>query len=82
MIPRRRAPKANAYAEHWGRSVREECLNKIVLVEEGIVGACRIGSMDYYNHATRWQQRRSCEQQDRHDPTNVGCASRHWAKPF
>ncbi len=29
-----RAPNANAYAERWVRSVREECLDKLIMLNE------------------------------------------------
>src|SRR5437763_16524171 len=30
-----RSPNLNAYAERWARSVREECLAKLILLGEG-----------------------------------------------
>ena len=29
-----RAPKANAFAEHWVRSIREECLDRILVLNQ------------------------------------------------
>jgi putative transposase len=29
-----RAPRANAYAERWGRSVREACLDRIIILNQ------------------------------------------------
>ncbi len=29
-----RAPRAKAYTERWGRSVREECLDRIILLNQ------------------------------------------------
>ena len=30
-----RSPRANAYAERWVRSVREECLDQIIILNQG-----------------------------------------------
>ena len=46
-----RAPNANAFAERWIRSVREECLDKILILGEGHLGRVLMTYLDYYNHA-------------------------------
>ncbi len=46
-----RAPKANAFAERWIRSVREECLDKVLIVGEGHLHRVLTAYLDYYNHA-------------------------------
>ena len=46
-----RAPNANAIAERWVRSVREECLDRIVILGEGHLRRVLTAYVDYYNHA-------------------------------
>ncbi len=46
-----RAPNANAFAERWIRSVREECLDKLLIVGEGHLRRVLIEYVAYYNHA-------------------------------
>jgi putative transposase len=46
-----RAPNANAFAERWIRSVREECLDKIVIFSEGHLRRVLTAYLAYYNHA-------------------------------
>ncbi len=46
-----RAPNANAFAERWVRSVREECLDKILIFSEGHLCRVLIAYLEYYNHA-------------------------------
>jgi len=46
-----RAPNANAFAERWIRSVREECLDKILILGEGHLGRVLKTYITYYNHA-------------------------------
>ena len=46
-----RAPNANAFAERWIRSVREECLDKIVILGERHLRRVLTAYIDYYNHA-------------------------------
>jgi transposase InsO family protein len=46
-----RAPNANAFAERWVRSVREECLDKILILGEGHLRRVLAAYVDYYNHA-------------------------------
>jgi len=46
-----RAPKANAFAERWVRSVREECLDQLLVLGQGHL--CRVlrEYVDYYNQS-------------------------------
>jgi transposase InsO family protein len=46
-----RAPNANAFAERWIRSVREECLDKILILSEGHLERVLKEYMVYYNRA-------------------------------
>ena len=45
------APNANAVAERWIRSVREECLDKILILGEWHLRRVLSTYVDYYNHA-------------------------------
>ncbi len=46
-----RAPNANAFAERWIRSVREECLDKILIRSEGHLERVLRTDVGYYNCA-------------------------------
>ena len=46
-----RAPKANVYAELWVRSVREECLDHILVLNENHLHCVLREYGKYYNHA-------------------------------
>ena len=43
------APNANAYAERWVRTVREECLDHILIINEAHLRRVLIELTDYYN---------------------------------
>lgn len=45
------APNANAYAERWVRSVREECLDKLLILNEGHLRRVLRDYVAYYNTA-------------------------------
>ena len=45
------APRANAVAERWVRSVREECLDQILILNENHLRRFLIGYDEYYNYA-------------------------------
>jgi len=45
-----RAPRANAYAERWVRSVREECLDPILVLNENHLRRVLKEYAQYYNH--------------------------------
>lgn len=46
-----RAPNANAYAERWVRTVREECLDKLLILNEGHLRQVMRDYIGYYNQA-------------------------------
>ena len=45
-----RAPKANAFAERWVRTVREECLDQLLIIGEGHLRRVLTEYIEYYNH--------------------------------
>ena len=45
-----RAPNANAFAERWVRTVREECLDRIVILNERHLHRVLTTYVKYYNH--------------------------------
>ncbi len=51
MRPPVRAPNANAHAERWIRSVREECVDKLLILNERHLTQVLTTYVDYYNHA-------------------------------
>src|SRR3954452_577452 len=44
-----RAPRANAYAERWVRTVREECLDWTLVWNRGHLQRVRTGYLEHYN---------------------------------
>ncbi len=46
-----RAPKANAFAERWIRCVREECLDRVLIVNERHLRRVLTEYIAYYNQA-------------------------------
>ena len=45
------APNANAYAERWVRTVREECMDKLLILNEDHLRRVMRDYVDYYNSA-------------------------------
>ena len=50
------APQANSFAEHWVRSVREECLDHILIVNQNHLRRVSKEYINYYNHHRRPHQ--------------------------
>lgn len=46
-----RAPNANAYAERWVRTVREECLDKLLIINKEHLRQVMRTYIKHYNHA-------------------------------
>ena len=46
-----RAPRANAYAERWVRSVREECLDRIITLNQAHLAYTLRAYEQYFNGA-------------------------------
>ena len=46
-----RAPKANAFAERWIRSLREECLDHLLILNERHLRRVLIEYITFYNEA-------------------------------
>jgi len=46
-----RAPNANAFCERWVRSVREECLDRVLILGENHLRHVLSEYVAYYNHA-------------------------------
>ena len=46
-----RAPNANAFVERWVRTVREECLDKVLIINQAHLGGVLRVYIDYYNRA-------------------------------
>ena len=44
------SPNLNAYAERWVRSIKEDCLNHIVLLGEGSLRHAVSEYVEFYNH--------------------------------
>jgi putative transposase len=50
-----RSPNLNAYAERWVRSVKEECLSKLILISEGSL-RCALRHFEAHYHEERNHQ--------------------------
>ena len=46
-----RAPNANAFAERWVRTVREECLDKLIIINQQHLRQVMLEYISYYNTA-------------------------------
>jgi putative transposase len=59
------APTANAFAERWVRSIRHECLNQLIIVNEAHLRKVLQEYSRYYNH------RRPHQGLDQHMPVSA-----------
>jgi len=50
-----RSPNLNAYAERWVRSVKEECLSRLILVGEGSLRHALQAYVEHYHHERNHQ---------------------------
>lgn len=55
-----RAPNSNAFAERWVRTVREECLDKLLIINEGHL---RRVMNEYIAHCNRIRPHQGIDQQ-------------------
>jgi len=55
-----RAPNANAYAERWIRSAREECLDKILVINEEHLRRVMLEYVEFFNRARPHQGIEQC----------------------
>ncbi|NDJ53230.1 MAG: transposase, partial [Chloroflexi bacterium] len=55
-----RAPNANAFAERWVRTVREECLDKLLIFNQRHLGQVLT---TYSHHYNRWPPHQGIAQQ-------------------
>lgn len=51
LFPPYRAPNANAYAERWIRSVREECLDKLLIINQAHLRRVMREYISFFNTA-------------------------------
>ncbi|MEP6775206.1 MAG: integrase core domain-containing protein [Chloroflexota bacterium] len=51
-----RSPKANAFAERWVRTMREECLDHMLIISQGHLRRVITEYVDYYNQRRRPHQ--------------------------
>lgn len=57
MIPiSHHAPNANAYAERWIRSVREECLDKVLIINQAHLRRAMREYIVFFNTARPHQE--------------------------
>ena len=75
-----RSPNLNAYAERWFRSVKEECLSKVILFGERSLRRALSEYVDYFraerNHQGKSNVLLIPRNTDRHREGPVRCAER------
>jgi len=50
-----RSPNLNAFAERWVRSIKSECLSKLILVGEGSLRQTVTEYLEHYHHERNHQ---------------------------
>jgi putative transposase len=55
-----RCPKANAFAERWVRTIREECLDRLLILSEVHLRRVLVEYTEYYNHRRAHQGTGQC----------------------
>jgi transposase InsO family protein len=55
-----RSPNLNAYAERWVRSVKEECLSRVILFEEAALCHALKEYVEHYHHERNHQVVMKC----------------------
>lgn len=70
------APNANAYAERWVRSVREECLDHLLIVSERHLDSVLKEYCRYYNWARPHQGLRQQTPESTHQQPGNGMVQR------
>jgi len=71
-----RAPNANAYAERWVRSVRQECLDHLIIVNERHLNSVLEEYVDYYNTRRPHQGISQKSPEGSFEPVNTGAVYR------
>jgi len=71
-----RAPNANAFAERWVRSVREECLDHLLILNERYLGHVLREYCQYYNCARPHQGLRQQIPESGHQYPGQGAVQR------
>jgi transposase InsO family protein len=77
-----RSPNLNAFAERWVRSIKSECLSKLILFGEGSLRQAVTEYLEHYHHERSHQGKGNLllfpkATQDRPDPTSaVRCRER------
>ena len=68
-----RSPNLNAYAERWVRSVREECLDQIIVLSERHLRYVRKEYVEYFTKGRPHQGLKQEVPDSREEPSATGC---------
>ena len=68
-----RSPNLNAYAERWVRSVREECLDQIMVLSERHLRYVRKAYVEYFTKRRPHQGLKQQIPDSREEPSAIGC---------